>query len=83
MSLAIATAEKSQVPLCIDEPVGEEKRGKAKKRVAKENKMDIWREERRDKIREKEGGRAGTVANEEDAFREGLGRVCGEPVARQ
>lgn len=71
------------MPLRIDEPAGEEEQGEAEKRVAKENKTDFWREKRRNKIRGREGGRAGTVANEEDAFREGLGRVCGEPVARQ
>lgn len=87
-----STAEKCQVPLDIDKPKWKRKEvgGEAKERgqVLREknnnnnsSKKCMWR--KRNKRRGKEGRRAGAAANEEDAFRKGLGRVCGEPVARR
>lgn len=64
---------------------GRRRRGQGEEaRVAKKNKKYIWREETEEKQEKREGRRrAGMAANEEGAFRNGLGRVCGEPVARQ
>ncbi len=54
------------------------KRGRREEvRVAKRTKRTCGGEKQR------RNKRRGTAANEEDAFRNGLGRVCGEPVARQ
>lgn len=70
--------KKSQVPLRINEPTGQEEGGEAKERRSE------WLKEHVEGRNQRKGGRkAGTAANEEDAFRNGLGRVCGEPVARQ
>lgn len=83
-----STAEKCQVPLGIDKPKWKRKEvgGEAKERgqvlrKKNNNKKRMWR--KRNKRRGKGGRRAGMAAKEEDAFRKGLGQVCGEPVARR
>lgn len=67
-----ATAEKRQVPLHINETAGEKEGGEAEERrpESPREQKDTTREEKE----EKQGrSKVGTAANEEDAFRNGLG----------
>lgn len=72
---------------CHDEP--EEEEGEAKWRRSESRRGQKGHEEgrkaggKKKKEIRKERRKSGTAVNEEDAFRKGLGRVCGEPVARR
>lgn len=94
LSRAGTIAEKLQEPSAIAEIAGGEGAkkgggGGGEEAEAKERRSDSprtcgWRTQRRNKRRGREGRRrVATLANEEYAFRNGLGRVCGEPVARR
>lgn len=73
-----ATAEKRQVPLCINK-----EGGKKRRRGSPETQEETWRKEGESRQREEKRREAGTLTNEEDDFRNASGRVCGEPVARR
>lgn len=72
-----AAAER-QVSLHINEPEGEKREEKVRRGGQSRHKNKRTSGEKREKRR-----RAEIAANDEDAFRNGLGQVCGEPVARR
>lgn len=75
-----ATAEQRQVSLRINEPEGEKKK---KTRRTRRGGQSHHKNKRTCGEKGEKKRRAGMAANEEDAFRNGLGRVCGETVARR
>ena len=82
-----ATAEKCQVPLRIDEAAGEEEEGETEQRRSESPKRTKrtggGKRQRRNQRSVREGGERRGQRTKKTPLENGLGRVCGEPVARQ